>query len=202
MNGSFDAKAATWDENPRRRDLAQAIVTAIRRLIPLCPGQRLLDVGCGTGLIGLPLAAITGSLLGVDLSPGMVERFIAKAQAAGLAGVSAEVRDLVTNPLPTQGFEVVVSAMAFHHILEVEAMLSALVDCLSPGGWLAIADLESEDGSFHDGPVPHQGFDPAAFMARMQRVGLAAVSLERVHVMQKPPGGRSYPIFLTVAQRP
>lgn len=201
MNESFDAKAATWDENPRRRDLAQAIVAAISRLIPLSPGQRLLDVGCGTGLIGLPLAAITGSLLGVDLSPGMVERFIAKAHAAGLTGVSAEVRDLVTHPLPSQSFEVVVSAMAFHHIEAMEPMLAALVECLSPGGWLAIADLELEDGSFHDFPVPHPVFAPLTFLNRLRQAGLASIFQERVHVMRKSPEVQSYPVFLAVGRR-
>lgn len=92
--------------------------------------------------------------------------------------------------------------MAFHHIPDVDAMLSSIAGCLVPGGWLAVADLEGEDGSFHDEPVPHLGFDPAAFLTRMVQAGLIAVSQDRVHVMQKPPGGRSYPIFLAVARKP
>jgi hypothetical protein len=91
--------------------------------------------------------------------------------------------------------------MAFHHIDNVNQMLRSIAGCLVPGGWLAIADLETEDGSFHDEPVPHLGFDPAAFLVRMQQAGLVAVSQGRVHVMQKPPGGRSYPIFLAVARK-
>jgi hypothetical protein len=81
-------------------------------------------------------------------------------------------------------------------------MLRSIAGCVASGGWVAIADLESEDGSFHDEPVPHLGFDPAAFLARMQHAGLVAVSQHRVHVMQKPPGGRSCPIFLAVANKP
>ena len=78
----------------------------------------------------------------------------------------------------------------------------SLAGCVAPGGWIAIADLESEDGSFHDEPVPHLGFAPAGFLATMQQAGFEAVSHQRVHVMQKPPGGRSYPIVLAVARRP
>jgi hypothetical protein len=76
-----------------------------------------------------------------------------------------------------------------------------LAACLAPGGWLAIADLESEDGSFHAEPVPHHGFDPQAFLARMGRAGLDPVSAERVHAMRKSPEGRDYPVFLAVARK-
>jgi predicted TPR repeat methyltransferase len=196
---AFDAKAATWDADARRQAMAADLVAAIAARIPLAAGQGLLDVGCGTGLIGLPLAERTGRVLGIDVSAGMVERFTAKA--AGRSGVAAEVRDLIADPLPAGSIDVVVSAMAFHHIAPVEAMLRSLAGCLAPGGWLAIADLESEDGSFHDEPVPHLGFAPSAFLALMHDAGLQPLAQERVHVMRKA-NGRDYPIFLALARKP
>lgn len=201
MPTTFDAKAATWDEEPRRLAMAIDVVAAIKQQIPLAPGQRLLDVGCGTGLISLPLAAITDSVLGVDLSVEMVARFTAKAHTAQQTGVRAEVRNLIEKPLPAASIDVAVSAMAFHHIDYVDQMLRSIAGCLVPGGWLAIADLETEDGSFHDDAVPHNGFDPVAFLDRMRAAGLVPAPQHRVHVMQKPPGGRGYPIFLAIARK-
>lgn len=198
----FDARAATWDADPHRRALAEAIVAAIQADLPADPGRRLLDVGCGTGLIGLPLAVDAASALGVDLSAGMVERFTAKAAAAGLAHVHGEVRDLVADPLPAGSVDLAVSAMAFHHIADTAAMLAAIAAALAPGGRVAIADLELEDGSFHAEAVPHPGFDPAAFARLLTAAGLRDARSRRVFIMARPDRPRPYPVFLATAVRP
>ena len=104
----FDILAAAWDDQPHRQALAKAVVAAIAARIPIGPGTRLLDLGCGTGLIGLPLAVGAGPTLGLDTSAGMVARFTAKAAALGLDQVRGEVRDLAAAPLPAASLEVAV----------------------------------------------------------------------------------------------
>lgn len=193
---SFDERAATYDASPVRQALAQAIVQAMRHRLPLAPGLRLVELGCGTGLVGLPLAAITGAYLGLDLSTGMIGRCREKLAALALADGRAEVRDLVAEPLPPACCDVAVSAMAFHHLDDPAAMLTALAACLVPGGWLAIADLETEDGSFHDHPVPQHGFDPPSFLAMVAQAGFTDLRHERVHAIVRPPDPRAYPVFV------
>ena len=80
-------------------------------------------------------------------------------------------------------------------------MLAAIVAALAPGGWLAIADLEREDGSFHDEPVPHLGFVPAEFATLLTGAGLVEVRSQRVFVMERADRPRSYPIFLAVGRK-
>jgi hypothetical protein len=72
---------------------------------------------------------------------------------------------------------------------------------LRPCGWLAIADLCSEDGSFHaDMDVPHHGFAPDALASALTRLGMEEATWRVVHVL--PKGDREYPVFLVVARRP
>ena len=193
---NFDLKAVTWDEDAMRRELGATIAGAMITRLPLAPGLRVLDLGCGTGLVGLPIGLITGKLIGIDLSPAMVARF--QAKVAGRPGLTAMVRDLLRDPLPAESVDVAVSAMAFHHLPDPVAMLAALHRTVVPGGWLAVADLETEDGSFHSTEVvPHNGFDPADLATKATSVGWKNASCQRIHLVIK--GGREYPVFLLVA---
>ena len=64
-------------------------------------------------------------------------------------------------PAPVSGLDLVVSSMVLHHLPDVAAAFRRLRACLSVGGWIAVADLDAEDGSFHSDRtgVFHNGFD-------------------------------------------
>ena len=69
----FDMEALTWDDLLRRVELAKAV---IKNIIPYLKGnERVLDFGCGTGLIGLNIAFFVKEMIGVDISKKMVEKF-------------------------------------------------------------------------------------------------------------------------------
>ena len=75
---------------------------------------------------------------------------------------------------------------------------------LQPEGFLAIADLDKEDGSFHSDPtgVEHKGFSRDHLVRLMMDAGFTLVSMETVHHIEKP--GRSrpqrYPVFFTTGR--
>ncbi len=97
----------------------------------------LLDVGCGGGLLCRFLAPRCGRVLGIDLSPGMVEQ--ARRQTAP-PHVEFAVADFLDADLPLGSFDAIVSVAALHH-MELHAALFRMKSLLAPGGTIAILDL-------------------------------------------------------------
>ena len=202
MDNPFDARAQTWDEEPRRLQLAANIFAAIERHIPLRPDTSALDYGCGTGLLSLALAPRVRRVVAVDSSPGMLDVLSQKTRAARLSNVEPLRADFSKDPLPPPPFALVASAMTLHHVPDVLPLLRQFSSLLAPGGHLALADLDSEDGSFHASPdgIPHRGFDRDAFAITLATAGFEHIHFDTAARVQK--NGRTYSVFLATARIP
>ncbi len=203
----FDEAAATWDDNPARVELAKAVAGAILADVPLTSEMAIMDFGCGTGLITRELAPKVASVTAADTSAQMLAVLEAKAKASGLEHVRPLLlEDGCPSPLDTQ-FDALVSSMVFHHIEDIPSLLLQLALWIRPGGWIAVADLEPEDGTFHRGDthVVHRGIDPAWLRTQLEAAGFTVESTRTVHVVRRQPEGadrpRDYPVFLLVARR-
>ena len=196
---NFDAAAALWDEEPRRLKLSQDIAAAIKAHVPVSAQWDAMDYGCGTGLVTLQLAPHLGSILGVDSSQGMLDRLTAKIRELAMTNVSVLRCDLEQGELPGRDFHLITSAMTLHHIPEPLQLLQSLRSLLKSGGWIALADLESEDGSFHDDStgVFHHGFSRDMIMKVLQLAGFQNIAIVTAATVIK--GERSYPVFLAAA---
>jgi ubiquinone/menaquinone biosynthesis C-methylase UbiE len=109
------------------------------------PG-RILDLGCGTGNLSIPLARRGYSVTGVDLSPAMIEVARKKAMEAGLE-VSFSVGDMRNLSLPCETFDTVISACdVLNYLTKEEDLLEAFeaVGKMLPQGGLWLFDLNSE----------------------------------------------------------
>lgn len=102
-------------------------------------GERVLDLCCGTGASALPAARAVGqigSVLGVDLTPALVEVARANAVRQGLTQLRVEAGDVTALTFPPGSFDVVQSVFGIFFVPDMPAMLRRAWDWLAPGGRL------------------------------------------------------------------
>ena len=121
----------------------QRFKSALLAGVALHPGQRILDVGCGTGTLACMLAhrAPQAELHGLDGDPDMLERGRRKAAQHGARVEFAQGMSFAL-PYPDDHFDDVVSSLFFHH-LTADAKRRTLAEIeriLKPGGGLHVAD--------------------------------------------------------------
>lgn len=197
----FDAAATDWEEKPQRVALARQVAEAIRQAIPLASTMQVLEYGCGTGMVARALSPYVAKIMGIDTSPRMLEVLRQKAGEEKIGNIETLAHDLTEKPLPKTNFDLVMSSMTLHHIPDIEALLQQFVAALKPGGYLAVADLATEDGSFHEDNtgVAHHGINPETVRAILAKNGGQDIGIKVIHAIKKPQENgimREYPIFL------
>jgi ubiquinone/menaquinone biosynthesis C-methylase UbiE len=202
----FNKFAATWDEEPRRVKLAGDIAVSIAKCVPLSPSMDVLDFGCGTGLLTLNLQPQVRTVTGVDSSEGMLDKLRAKSESLGLTNVSAQYKDLDSGDILEGEFHLVTSGMTFHHVRDIAALLRNFYSIILPSGYIAIADLDLDDGQFHENNtgVFHYGFDRAALQGLFEEAGFVDVSCRTATGIDKSAAGggsREFTIFLMTARK-
>jgi ubiquinone/menaquinone biosynthesis C-methylase UbiE len=200
----FDEEAKNWDANPLRVVRAKAVAAAIQAALPLTPSMRALEYGSGTGLLSFALRPWLGPITLADNSPGMLAVVAEKIAAAGTTNLRPLQLDLATDPAPAERFQLIYSLMTLHHIADTGKILRDFYALLDPGGWVCVADLDREDGSFHEpGFAGHPGFDRGALAEKARQAGLTHITFSTVFHMPKVVAGRKkdFPVFLMTARR-
>lgn len=116
---------ALWDPGTR----------ALVERLGIGPGDAVLEVGAGGGSIVQYLAASAGRVVAVDLDP----RFVAPLASDV---VTVQLLDVVRDPLPDGGFDLVHARLLLEHLPAREAVLDKLTAALRPGGWLLVEDYD------------------------------------------------------------
>lgn len=198
MTDHFAEKSIDWDEQPVPLQISQAVGRLLETL-DWDASMRVMDFGAGTGLIAATIAPRVARIIAVDTSPSMLEALAAKDSLQGK--VDCRCQDILDAPLEER-FDAVVSAMALHHVEDTVALAARFAEHLKPGGLLALADLDREDGSFHQPGtegVFHQGFDRAALQSILEDAGFEHVTFTTALEIEKD-GKGPYSVFLVTAR--
>lgn len=201
----FDAEAAEWDANPARVALAQAVVQAISKSVPLRTDMRVMDFGAGTGLISLGLLPDVSEVTAVEASVEMLRVLDEKVKSLGVSNLHTLQCDVESAELPPERFDLIVSSMVLHHLPDVLNVLKHLRPALRAGGWIALADLDSEDGTFHADPtgIYHHGFERAVLCRWLNEAGFTDAVSRDAYRITRPAADdvlHTYPVFLVIAR--
>jgi SAM-dependent methyltransferase len=118
---------------------------AVVDLVPADPGARWVEIACGPGLIARAMAPRVGSVLGLDLTPAMVEKARAEAAAAGVENVSFGLGDATALDVPDDTFDGAITRFSLHHIPAPVRVLEEMRRVVRPGGWVVVSDFVTDD---------------------------------------------------------
>ena len=202
----FDSKAAAWDNNPMHWDRSKAIADEIRKRIPLDKRMKALEFGAGTGIASFILKDFVGEITLMDNSSEMIRVIKEKIESTKVTNLASLNFDLEHNDLKgSSGFDLIFTQMVLHHVDDVEAIFAKFGRLLKPAGYLAIADLYEEDGSFHgDGFTGHKGFDPEYLATILSKNKFRNITHNTCFIIDREVSeseARHYPVFLITASR-
>ncbi|MFT5661571.1 MAG: putative TPR repeat methyltransferase [Sulfurimonas sp.] len=198
MVDNFKDKAQTWDKGSTRVNGAKTIADAISKNIKLQPHMKLMDFGVGTGLLGFEILPLVEKILGIDISQKMLEQLAQKNSAEQY--IEPKNIDIIKNPLK-ETFDGMISSMTLHHVEDLELFFQTIYKNINANGFIAIADLEAEDGTFHseNTGVFHFGFNQDALCKVVTNAGFKDVKIENINTINKP--HRDFGVFLLTAKR-
>ncbi|KAH7890065.1 S-adenosyl-L-methionine-dependent methyltransferase [Phlebopus sp. FC_14] len=165
----FDETAEQYNDRPDAHKLARKISAAMLQTSLFDEETTtVMDFACGTGLISKGLATHTKSIVGVDISQGMVDHYNRAVNNQGIPPDEMRaicVAELQEDEKQLSGltFDVIVCASSYHHFSSIEKVTNTLVSYLKPAGSLLVADLMKEENAHEIFPenvhhiVAHKG---------------------------------------------
>ena len=193
----FKHKSKSWDMSSMRVKNAKSIADLIVKNIRFDNKMEVMDLGAGTGLLSYFVAPHVSKIIAVDNSPSMLEEFKLKASEfdSEIEVIEADISEEEID----RKFDGIISSMTIHHVEETKALFSKLYKMLNENGFIAIADLDSEDGSFHsdNAGVHHHGFDRNELEKIAKEVGFNDIKFDLASTIDKP--HCTFTVFLMTA---
>ncbi len=199
MMSRFDQIASEWDKKDIRVHIAAECAKAIKTNVELDKAMKVMDFGAGTGLLSFSIAPEVGHVVAVDTSEKMLD--VLRSKNSAELSVETYHGDIMHLPLDDD-FDGIVSSMAMHHVEDTLGFLKTLHAHLKPGGFIAICDLDAEDGTFHPADIEgvyHLGFDRNELATLVTEAGFVDGTFHEALNIQKEK--RDYPVFMLKAMK-
>ncbi len=198
-NDYFEHKAGNYEQDKDRVTNVENIANSILNNVHFDKGMNIMDFGSGTCLLLERIAPFVGKITAVDISESMNNELESKRANLGCKLEIVEM-DLTKSKLDKK-FDGIMSSMTMHHIKDIKTMFIDFYSLLNENGFIAIADLDLEDGSFHteDTGVFHFGFDRKIFLNAAVAAGFKNVKITTASIDHKPQG--EYPVFLLTGNK-
>jgi ubiquinone/menaquinone biosynthesis C-methylase UbiE len=204
MTNEFDLKAREWDKNQVHVERSAAIAQVMEKLIPLNKHMKALEFGAGTGLLSFLLADRLKEITLMDNSTEMINVVKGKINGKEIHHMKPVLINLEQEDYPER-FNIIYSQMVLHHVDNISGILKKFYRMVNPDGYLAIADLYPEDGSFHgDGFKGHKGFDVELLAKELSGYGFLNIQHQTCYTIQKITEQgkvKNFPVFLIVARK-
>ncbi|MBK8806542.1 MAG: class I SAM-dependent methyltransferase [Bacteroidales bacterium] len=202
---SFDSKAQQWDSNPIHWQRSEAIAAVIKQKLNIQHDFTALEYGAGTGILSFMLKDCFKELYLMDSSREMIKVIEQKVEASQATNIFPLFWNLETEKYTQNTFDIVFNQMVLHHVPDIDAILSQFYLLINKNGYLAIADLYPEDGSFHgEGFDGHLGFDPEQLRIKIANAGFKNIEYQQCFVINKKTETletKPYPVFLITASK-
>ncbi len=201
----FDLKAAEWDKNPMHWNRSEAIAKEIINLIPLKKEMSALEFGAGTGITSFILKDYLREITLMDNSSEMVRVMNEKIESYKVKNLKTLNFNLETDEYKGMKFDLIFTQMVLHHVIDIERIINNFFQLLNPNGYLAIADLYEEDGSFHgDGFTGHRGFSIDSLSDILRNNHFQDISHKTCFVIDRKISeteSKQFEVFILVAKR-
>jgi len=202
----FDIQAKDWDNDPMKTKRAKIFAKEIANFIKPNINWNAMEFGSGTGLLSYQLKDDFETITLVDNSEGMINVLNEKIENCGITNFKPLLIDLLDDNLNIGKFNVIFTLMTLHHIIDFNKILNIFNSLLKSNGYLCIADLVKEDGSFHinhpdfDG---HNGFDKNELSHFLTQNGFSVEYYNICFEIKKEVENttKSYPLFLMICKK-
>lgn len=195
----FQHKANDYEQNTNRVQNVRNIAEKITQEISFDKSMNIIDFGSGTGLLLEQIAPHVNKITAIDMSPSMNKKLLEKKEDLAC---ELEIREIdLSKTKLEEKYDRIISSMTLHHVKDIKELFTDFYNILNPNGAIGLADLDTEDGTFHkeDTGVHHFGFNRDEILNIAKEVGFQNLKIQTASIIEKPYG--TYPVFILTGNK-